>query len=151
IAKGEVYGLSARGLSINTGEPKGEEFPAFRTFWIERPQPNATSIVVHALLDSPSAAAAFRFTIRPGETTVFDSEVALYPRADVANPGLATLTSMFLFGPNDRRGVDDFRPEVHDSNGLAMHNGRDELLWRALANPKDLQISAFADANPRGF
>jgi len=151
IAKGEVYGLSARGLSINTGEPKGEEFPAFKAFWLERPQPNATSIVVHALLDSPSAAAAFRFTIRPGDTTVFDSEAALYPRADVANAGLATLTSMFLFDASNRSGVDDFRPQVHDSNGLAMHNGRDELLWRALANPKDLQISAFTDANPRGF
>jgi glucans biosynthesis protein len=151
IAKGEVYGLSARGLSINTGDPKGEEFPLFKSFWIERPQPNTSSIVVHALLDSPSAAAAFRFTIRPGEITVFDCEAALYPRTDVANPGLATLTSMFLFDANNRSGVDDFRPAVHDSDGLAMHNGRDELLWRPLANPKDLQISAFGDDNPRGF
>ena len=151
IAKGEGYGLSARGLAINTGDPKGEEFPLFKTFWIERPAPNTASIVVHALLDSPSAAGAFRFTIRPGETTVFDSEVAFYPRADVTEPGLAPLTSMFLFDASDRAGVDDFRPEVHDSDGLAMHNGRDELLWRALANPKDLQISAFGDTNPRGF
>jgi glucans biosynthesis protein len=151
IAKNEGYGLSARGLAINTGDPKGEEFPLFKTFWIERPAPNTSSIVVHALLDSQSAAAAFRFTIRPGDTTVFDSEVALYPRADLAAAGLAPLTSMFLFDASARAGVDDFRPEVHDSDGLAMHNGRDELLWRALANPKDLQISAFADTNPRGF
>jgi glucans biosynthesis protein len=151
IAKNEGYGLSARGLAINTGNPKGEEFPLFKTFWIERPAPNTDSIVVHALLDSPSAAGAFRFTIRPGETTVFDSEVAFYPRVDVTDPGLAPLTSMFLFDTSDRAGVDDFRPEVHDSNGLAMHNGRDERLWRALANPKDLQISAFGDTNPRGF
>ena len=151
IAKGEGYGLSARGLAINTGDPKGEEFPQFKTFWIERPPPTAASIVVHALLDSPSAAGAYRFTIRPGDTTVFDSEVALYPRVDVNDPGLAPITSMFLFDASDRAGVDDFRPAVHDSNGLAMHNGRDELLWRALANPKDLQISAFGDINPRGF
>jgi glucans biosynthesis protein len=151
IAKGEGYGLSARGLAINTGDQKGEEFPLFKTFWVERPGANAASIVVHALLDSPSAAGAYRFTIRPGDTTVFDSEVALYPRADVNDAGLAPLTSMFLFDASDRAGVDDFRPAVHDSGGLAMHNGRDELLWRALANPKDLQISSFADTNPRGF
>ena len=151
VAKGQSYGLSSRGLSIKTADPTGEEFPNFRTFWIERPAKGANSIVVHALLDSPSAAGAFRFTIRPGETTVFDSEIAFYPRVDVNDPGLAPLTSMFLFDASDRTGVDDFRPEVHDSNGLAMHNGRDELLWRALANPKDLQISAFGDVNPRGF
>lgn len=151
VAKGEVYGLSARGLSINTGDPQGEEFPAFKSFWIERPQQNTNSIVVHALLDSPSAAAAFRFTIRPGETTVFDVEAALYPRAEITNPGLATLTSMFLFDASNRQGVDDFRPAVHDSDGLAIHNGRDELLWRPLANPKELQVSAFTDTNPRGF
>lgn len=151
IAKGEGYGLSARGLAINTGDQKGEEFPLFKTFWIERPGAKAASIVVHALLDSPSAAGAYRFTIRPGDTTVFDSEVALYPRVDVNDAGLAPLTSMFLFDASDRTGVDDFRPAVHDSGGLAMHNGRDELLWRALANPKDLQISSFADTNPRGF
>ncbi|HEV3395057.1 MAG TPA: glucan biosynthesis protein G [Xanthobacteraceae bacterium] len=151
VAKGEVYGLSARGLAIKTGNPEGEEFPIFKTFWIERPAPNTTSIAVHALLDSPSAAGAFLFTIRPGDTTVFDSEVALYPRVDVTDPGFAPLTSMFLFDASGRAGVDDFRPEVHDSGGLAMHNGRDELLWRTLANPKDLQISAFVDVNPRGF
>ncbi len=83
VAKGELFGLSARGLSINTGEAKGEEFPSFRTFWIEKPAANATSIVVHALLDSESAAAAYRFTIRPGETTVFDVEIAVYPRVDL--------------------------------------------------------------------
>jgi glucans biosynthesis protein len=151
VAKGEVYGLSARGLSINTGDPKGEEFPAFKSFWVERPQQNTNSIVVHALLNSPSAAAAFRFTIRPGDATVFDIEATLYPRAEIPNPGLATLTSMFLFDASNRQGVDDFRPAVHDSDGLAIHNGHDEALWRPLANPKELQVSAFADTNPRGF
>jgi periplasmic glucans biosynthesis protein len=151
VAKGEIYGLSARGLAINTGEPKGEEFPLFKTFWIEKPTANANSIVVHALLDSESAAAAYRFTIRPGETTVFDVEMAIYPRVDLDHPGLAPMTSMFFFGPNDRINVDDFRPSVHDSDGLAMFNGRGEELWRPLSNPKDLQISAFSDLNPRGF
>lgn len=151
VAKGEIYGLSARGLAINTGQPKGEEFPAFRAFWIEKPAPNSTSIVVHALLDSESAAAAYRFTIRPGETTVFDVETAIYPRVDLEHAGLAPMTSMFFFGANDRNDVDDFRPSVHDSDGLAMQNGRGEQLWRPLSNPRDLQISTFSDLNPRGF
>ncbi len=151
IAKGETYGLSARGLSINTGEPKGEEFPLFKTFWIERPAPNATSIVVHALLDSKSAAASYRFTIRPGATTVLDVEASLYPRVDLDHVGLAPMTSMFFFGPNNRVDVDDFRPSAHDSDGLAMYNGRGEQLWRPLNNPRDLQISSFSDLNPHGF
>jgi glucans biosynthesis protein len=151
VAKGELYGLSARGLSINTGQAKGEEFPFFKTFWIEKPGANATSIVVHALLDSESATAAYRFTIRPGDTTVFDVEMAIYPRVDLDHAGLAPMTSMFFFGPNDRTGVDDFRPSVHDSDGLAIFNGRGEELWRPLHNPKDLQISSFSDLNPHGF
>jgi periplasmic glucans biosynthesis protein len=151
VAKGEIYGLSARGLAINTGTAKGEEFPLFKTFWIEKPASNTNSIVVHALLDSESTTAAYRFTIRPGDTTVFDVEMAIYPRVDLDHPGLAPMTSMFFFGPNDRRNVDDFRPAVHDSDGLAIYNGRGEVLWRPLANPKDLQISTFSDLNPRGY
>src|SRR3981189_629360 len=151
VAKGQLYGLSARGLAINTGETKGEEFPSFKAFWIEKPAANATSIVVHAVLDSESAAAAYRFTIRPDDTTVFDVEMAIYPRIDLEHAGLMPMTSMFFFGPNDRIGVDDFRPAVHDSDGLAVFNGRGEELWRPLSNPRDLQISTFADLNPRGF
>ncbi len=151
VAKGEQYGLSGRGISINTGQAKGEEFPQFRAFWIEKPAANASSIVVHALLDGESAAAAYRFTIRPGETTVFDVEMAIYPRVNLEHVGLAPMTSMFFFGPNDRIDVDDFRPSVHDSDGLAIFNGRGEELWRPLHNPRDLQISTFSDLNPRGF
>lgn len=151
IAKDQIYGLSARGLALKTADRGGEEFPGFRAFWLERPGSNASSIVVHALLDSPSAAAAFRFTIRPGETTVFDVEMALYPRTDIDQAGIAPLTSMFYFDANDRDGVDDFRPGVHDSDGLAIRTGRDERLWRPLINPKNLQVSTFADSNPRGF
>ena len=151
VAKGQGYGLSARGLAIKTADPSGEEFPVFKTFWLERPAPGATSIVVHALLDSPSAAGAFRFTIRPGQATVFDTEMALYPRTDITQAGIAPLTSMFLFDANDRTGFDDYRAAVHDSNGLLLATGHGEQIWRPLANPHGLQISAFTDANPRGF
>jgi glucans biosynthesis protein len=151
VAKNLTYGLSARGLSLNTADPKGEEFPNFRSFWVERPAKGANSLVVHALLDSESAAAAYRFTIRPGETTIYDIEATLFPRVQIEQIGLASLTSMFFFAPNDRLGVDDFRPAVHDSDGLAIQNGRGEQIWRPLNNPADLQVSAFVDNNPRGF
>lgn len=151
VAKNQVYGLSARGLAIRTGDPRGEEFPFFKTFWIEKPAKGTNSIVVHALLDSPSAAAAFRFTIRPGDSTIFDTEMALYPRNDIKEVGIAPLTSMFFFDFNDRVGVDDYRSAVHDSGGLAMRNGHGEEIWRPLTNPEDLQISIFSDVNPRGF
>jgi len=151
VAKGQGYGISARGLAIKTANSAGEEFPLFKSFWIETPPPNADSIVVHALLDSPSATGAFRFTIRPGEETIFDTEAAIYPRVDIAESGIAPLTSMFYFDVNDRTGVDDYRAAVHDSEGLSIRNGRNEQLWRPLTNPKDLQVSVFSDVDPRGF
>jgi len=151
VAKGQVYGSSARGLSIKTGDNGGEEFPLFTSFWIERPRVGSDSIVLHALLDSPSAAAAFRFTIQPGETTVMAIEMNIYPRVDIDQPGIATLTSMFFFAPNDRDGVDDFRPAVCDANGLAIMNGRGERIWRPLSNPRQLEFSVFQDPNVRGF
>jgi len=151
VAKGQEYGLSARGLALNTGTAEGEEFPFFRTFWIERPAAQASAIVVHALLDSESATGAYRLTIRAGDPTVMDVEMTLYPRVELKQAGLAPLTSMFFFGPNDHTGIDDFRPAVHDSDGLAIWNGRGEWLWRPLSNPETLQVSSFIDNNPRGF
>ncbi len=150
-AKGQGYGLSARGLALNTGASEGEEFPFFRAFWIEQPTPQSSALVVHALLDSASTTGAYRLTIRPGDTTVMDVELTLYPRVELKQAGLAPLSSMFFFGPNDRAGIDDFRPAVHDSDGLAIWNGRGEWLWRPLTNPETLQVSAFSDNNPRGF
>jgi glucans biosynthesis protein len=151
VAKDLGYGLSARGLAIKTAEPSGEEFPFFRAFWVERPRQGVNSITVWALLDSQSAAASYRFTIRPGEDTIFDTEATVFPRVDIAAAGIAPLTSMFWFAANDRVGVDDYRPAVHDSDGLMMLNGRGEQIWRPLHNPRDLQVSYFGDVNPRGF
>jgi glucans biosynthesis protein len=151
VAKGQGYGLSARGLAIKTADPGGEEFPRFTTFWLERPDKNSDAVVVHALLDSQSATTAYRFTIRPGQQTLFDTEMALYPRNDIAAAGIAPLTSMFFFGRNDRTRVDDYREAVHDSAGLLLATGKGELVWRPLANPQALQISAFTDSGPHGF
>ncbi len=151
VGKNLLYGLSARGLSINTADPGGEQFPAFKAFWLERPQPGTNSLVVTALLDSPSATAAMRFSIRPGDDTVFDVELTLFPREDIAQPGIATMTSMFLFDALDHRGMDDYRRAVHDSDGLMMLTGRGEELWRPVTNPQTLQVSQFVDTSPRGF
>ena len=108
-------------------------------------------LVIHALLDSPSAAAAFRFTTRPGAETIMDTELALYPRTDVGQAGLAPMTSMFLFDANNRTGFDDYRDAVHDSHGLGLLTGQGERIWRTLNNPRALQVSAFQDTSPRGF
>lgn len=151
VARGQVYGLSARGLAIDTAAPTGEEFPVFRAYWLVKPPPGATALTAYALLDSRSVAGAYRFTLRPGEATAVDVELVLFPRRDLAHVGLAPLTSMFLFDATNRMRFDDFRPAVHDSDGLAMLTGRGEWLWRPLANPRTLQVSAFLDRGPRGF
>ena len=152
VAKGQEYGLSARGFADRTGDStRGEEFALFRAFWLEKPPPNVASIVVHALLDGPSTTGAYRFTIRPGDETVFDVECTLYPRQPITESGIAPLTGMFFFDTNDRSRVDDARPAAHDSEGLSIWNERGEQIWRPLANPVLLQFSAFSDATPKGF
>ena len=151
IGTGQTYGLSARGLALKTGDPMGEEFPEFTDFWLEAPEPGQTHMVVHALLDSPSVTGAYRFHIEPGEACVMEVEATLFAREDLPHMGVAPLTSMFLFDRTNRTRFDDFRPAVHDSEGLLIRNGAGETLWRPLANPQHLQISAFADENPGGF
>jgi len=145
------YGLSARGLAIDTGLPRPEEFPVFRAFWLEKPEIGQTALVVHALLDSESITGAYSFTIQPGRTTVMDVSATLYPREPVERLGIAPLTSMYQHGENDRRVADDFRPEIHDSDGLALWTGSGEWIWRPLVNPRELRVNSFLDEDPRGF
>lgn len=151
IARDEVYGLSARGLAIDTAEPSGEEVPAFTHFWVEEPGPRATGVVIEALLESRSATGAYRFVVQPGVATVMDVEATLFPRREIRNYGLAPLTSMFLFDETNRGIMDDYRPEVHDSDGLQITTNTGEHVWRPLANPAKLQISAFTTQAPQGF
>lgn len=151
VARDMIYGLSARGLAIGTATPEGEEFARFLHFWIETPEPNATNVRVRALLESDSCAGAFEFDISPGETTVMQTRCTLFPRRKIDHIGIAPLTSMFYFGPSGRSRVDDFRDAVHDSSGLQMITGAGRRIWRSLANPPTLQVSAFADENPKGF
>jgi glucans biosynthesis protein len=151
IAKGQTYGLSARGLALRTGDPSGEEFPDFTHFWIEAPAPSQTTTVVHALLDGPSTTGAFTFRIEAGHPTKVQVTATLFPRVDLPHVGLGALTSMFFFDETNRHRFDDFRPAVHDSEGLMIVNGNGERLWRPLANPKRVEISAFVDTDPKGF
>src|SRR5204863_5793910 len=113
--------------------------------------PEADRVVIYALLDSPSVAGAYRFIVYPSRETVVDTVVTLFPRRQLPGVGLAPLTSMFFVGENDRRFSDDFRPELHDSDGLLMHTGAGEWIWRPLRNPKEAATSSFLDNNPRGF
>ena len=151
IGIGDIFGLSARGIALRTGDPAGEEFPDFTRFWLERPAEGQNHMVLHALLNGPSLTGAYRFEIHPGQPCVMEVEATLFPRVDLDHVGLGPLTSMFLFDQTNRHRFDDFRPAVHDSDGLLMQNGAGEVIWRPLANPKTLQISAFMDENPRGF
>lgn len=151
ISKGQNYGLSARGFANGTGNQKGEEFALFRAFWLEKPQPGVDAVVMHALLDSPSVAGAFTFTIRPGDTTIFDVQSTFFPRKTITEPGISPLTGMFYFDANNRNHVDDWRPAAHDSEALQIWTGSDQQLFRPLNNPVDLQFSAFSDTAPRGF
>ncbi len=151
IASGQVFGVSARAFAINTGQPGGEDFPLFRSFWIERPRPIDQSLVVHALLDSVSAVGRFKFTVTPGYETTIDTEAVIYPRRRIAYAGIAPIASRFFFGPGVPPKRRDYRPRVHDSEALYIVNGAGEQIWRPLLNPERLQFSVFLDKGPKGF
>lgn len=151
VGKGHTYGLSARGLAIDTALPSGEEFPRFTEFWIEQPKPTDKHLVIYALLDSPRATGAYRLTLRPGSDTIVDVKAQMFLRDKVSKLGIAPLTSMFLFGANQPSKVLNYRRELHDSSGLSIHAGNGEWIWRPLNNPKHLAVSNFSVENPRGF
>ncbi|ETK23654.1 glucan biosynthesis protein G [Pseudomonas sp. FH1] len=151
VGKGQAYGLSARGMAIDTALPSGEEFPRFTEFWIERPKPGEKTLVIFALLDSPRATGAYRLILRPGTDTIVDVKSQMFLRDKVSKLGVAPLTSMYLFGANQPSKVLNYRRELHDSSGLSIHAGNGEWIWRPLNNPKHLSVSNFTVENPKGF
>ena len=151
LGRGHVYGLSSRGLAVDAALESGEEFPSFREFWLVRPGPEATTLTFYALLDSPSVTGAYRFDLEPGAPTALEVDARLYARHDVAKLGVAPLSSMFLYGPDRTPAFDDFRPQVHDSDGLLMHTAAGEWIWRPLSNGPGLQVTSLRDDTPRGF
>ncbi|MEH6565215.1 MAG: glucan biosynthesis protein G [Halopseudomonas sp.] len=152
VGRDNNFGISGRGLAVNTGLPGGEEFPDFVEFWLERPKPDAKSLTFYGLLNGKSLAGAYRFTVVPGEETVLQVQSQLFPRQSVELLGVAPLTSMFYYGENTNRPEGEWRPQVHDSDGLLIHDApSDEWLWRPLRNPEALQMDYFATENVRGF
>lgn len=143
VGQDQVYGLSGRGLAINTGLDQPEEFPAFREFWIEQPQANDEHLTFLALLDSPSVTGAYRYRLTPGRDSILEVESRMILREPVERLGIAPLTSMFLFGPQQPADTVDFRPAIHDSNGLAIANHNNEWLWRPLQRPARSHMSEF--------
>ena len=150
-AAGSATACRRAGLAIGAGPGLNEEFPFFREFWIDTPDPTAERIAIYALLDGESATGAFRFDLVPGIETYIETSVTLFARKAVPALGLAPLSSMFFVGKNDHRFSDDFRGELHDSDGLLLHTGAGEWIWRPLSNPAAPVVSAFLDQNPRGF
>jgi periplasmic glucans biosynthesis protein len=151
VARKQVFGLSARGLAMDTALPTGEEFPTFREFWLERPTAQARAVKIFALLDSQNLTGAYEFVVRPGDRTTVDVKARLFERKRVKELGIAPLTSMFLYGEEKPRPNTDWRPEVHDTDGLMMASGSGEWIWRPLINPVRLQVSYFDFDNLRGF
>lgn len=151
LGMGQSYGLSARGLALNTGMPGEEEFPAFVEFWLGKPEPEATTIRIFALMDSPSLSGAYSFEVQPGEVTSILVRASLFMRQNVEIVGLAPLTSMFWYGENSHPPGDDYRPEVHDSDGLSIRMADNRWLWRPLGNPPSVQATIFPVEALTGF
>jgi len=150
LGKGQRYGISSRGVAIDTGAE--EEFPSFREFWLRKPDATDQAIQVLALLDGPSVTGAYAFVIQPGEDTVMTVKAVLFPRKVVKRFGVAPMSSMFWFGENSRRRFDDLRPEVHDSDGLVVATATGERLWRPLSNDTGrLEFSFFSVEKLAGF
>jgi glucans biosynthesis protein len=142
------YGLSARGLAIDTIASQPEEFPRFTAFYLEQ-HPDA--LVIHALLDSRSATGAFRITCTKPKAVIMDVETRVFARKDIERLGFAPLTSMFWYSETNQRQAFDWRPQVHDSEGLAVWTGAGERIWRPLNNPPQVMTNSFLDKNPKGF
>lgn len=152
VAKNQNYGMSARALAIDTALSTGEEFPYFKEFWLMKPAPNANKMVVYALLESASVTGAYSYVIQPGVETGMDVRSVLFFRKKVEKVGISPMSSMFFYGETtSQRPVDDYRPEVHDSDGLLMATAQGEWIWRPLRNPRTLQINSFQIQNLAGF
>jgi len=151
VGRDGVLGQWARGLAIDTGLPSGEEFPLFTQFWLEQPRPDAASLRIYALLEGPRVTGAYEFLITPGSATRIAVRAELFPRAAMGMVGIAPLTSMFFYGENTARPLGQWRPEMHNSDGLLINDGNGEWLWRPLLNPRVPQLYEFAVHDVRGF
>ncbi len=144
------YGASARGIAVDTALSTKEEFPSFTSFWLAQ-QPGQKGLTVYALLEGPSLTGAYKIDATRGDGVITEVHAQLFVRADIERLGMAPLTSMYWYSEANRRQGSDWRPEIHDSDGLALWTGKDEHIWRPLTDPPSLQVNSFVDANPKGF
>ena len=151
VGEANQFGLSARGLAQDTGVANPEEFPDFTHFWIGEGKADSDPVEVLALLDGPSVCGAYRFVLHRGRATTMDITCELNLRKPIQRLGIAPLTSMYWYSETVKPRAADWRPEIHDSDGLAIWTGKGEHIWRPLLNPPTLQISAFLDESPKGF
>jgi glucans biosynthesis protein len=151
VAKGNIYGLSSRGLAVDTGSSQGEKFPLFREFWLKKPLKNAGKVTIYALLDSPEIAGAYRFTVKPGKQTVMGVKAVLFPRKKIDKLGIAPLTSMYYYGVGNHKPKDKAFQAAHDSGGLLIHTARGKWLWRPLKNPQGVLDNTFSVEHIKGF
>ncbi|MEJ2164814.1 MAG: glucan biosynthesis protein G [Desulfobacterales bacterium] len=151
VGKGQWFGLSARGIAIDTASPQGEQFPYFKAFWLARPAAKADSIRIYALLDGQSVTGAYQFEIYPGDQTVMDVESVLFLRKKVEKLGIAPFSSMFLQGSNSTRRYNTLSPQMHDSDGLSIQTRDNRWIWCPLQNPQQLAVQDFQLENPQGF
>ena len=151
VGEANQFGLSARGLAQNSGIAIPEEFPDFTHFWVGEGDTDDDPVILYALLDGPSVVGAYRFLMHRGRATTMDITLQLHLRKPIERLGLAPMTSMFWYSETVKGAATDWRPEVHDSDGVAMWTGKGEHLWRPLDDPDKLTISVFEDESPRGF
>ncbi len=151
VGQSNQFGLSARGLAQNTGIANPEEFPDFTHFWVQEGGKDGDPVLLYALLDGPSVVGAYRFVMHRRADVVMDISCDLHLRQPVERLGIAPLTSMYWYSETVKPLAEDWRPEIHDSDGVAIWTGSGEHLWRPLNNPKHLTISSFFDDSPRGF
>jgi glucans biosynthesis protein len=145
------YGASARGIAVDTALSVKEEFPRFVEFWLAEPELQHPSITIFALLDGPSLSGAYRFVANKDVGVVMEVNAALFIRNDIARLGVAPLTSMYWYAENERRYATDWRPQIHDSDGLSLWTGAGERIWRPLIDPPSVLTNSFVDKNPKGF
>jgi glucans biosynthesis protein len=143
------FGMSVRGLAIDAGASTPEEFPRFSRFWLEK-APNG-GLVTYALMESPRVTGAYRIVSHRDNGVIQDVDANIFLRGDIDRLGIAPLTSMFWFGKNDHFLSPDWRPEVHDSDGLEILTGAGERIWRPLNNPPYAMTNSFGADGVKGF
>jgi periplasmic glucans biosynthesis protein len=145
------YGGSARGIAVNTTASSKEEFPRFTEFWLQEPDSKSAAVTIYAFLDGQSLTGAYELVASKHTGAIMDIRASLFVRNDIAQLGIAPLTSMYWYGENEKEHASDWRPEIHDSDGLALSTGKGERIWRPLIDPPSLQTNSFIDDNPKAF